>query len=125
MHGVPPSIIQSFNLSEEPSGKPGHCALSPISAKAVPARMAKTANVPVVGIKGYKDKTCPKPDGLEGYYNWTWGNVKSLVQEGFHLNVWDIGGQKAIRKYWENYFDATDALIYVIDSAVDISPVSL
>ena len=44
-------------------------------------------------------------------------NVKSLVQEGFKLNVWDIGGQKAIRKYWENYFDATDALIYVIDSA--------
>lgn len=45
-------------------------------------QMAKTANVPVVGIKGYKDKTCPKPDGLEGYYNWTWDNVKSLVHGG-------------------------------------------
>ncbi len=44
-------------------------------------------------------------------------NVKSLVQEGFKLNVWDIGGQKAIRKYWENYFEATDAIVYVIDSA--------
>ena len=44
-------------------------------------------------------------------------NVKSLVQEGFKLNVWDIGGKKAIRKYWDNYFDETDALVYVVDSA--------
>ena len=30
---------------------------------------------------------------------------------------WDIGGQKAIRPYWKQYYDSTDALIYVIDSA--------
>jgi len=36
---------------------------------------------------------------------------------GFKLNVWDIGGQKSIRPYWRNYYDQTDALIYVIDSA--------
>ena len=24
-------------------------------------------------------------------------------------NVWDIGGQKAIRPYWSNYFENTDA----------------
>ena len=41
--------------------------------------MAKEARVPVVGIKGYANKTCPKPDGLAGYYNWTWDNVKNLV----------------------------------------------
>merc|ERR1712072_1084243 len=44
-------------------------------------------------------------------------NIKSLMQDGFKLNVWDIGGQKSIRPYWRNYFDQTDALIYVIDSA--------
>lgn len=33
----------------------------------------------------------------------------------FKLNVWDIGGQSKIRAYWKNYFDNTDALIYVID----------
>jgi len=44
-------------------------------------------------------------------------NVKSLVQNGVTLNVWDIGGQKSIRPYWRNYFDHTDAMIYVIDSA--------
>jgi ADP-ribosylation factor-like protein 3 len=31
--------------------------------------------------------------------------------------VWDVGGQAAIRPYWRNYFDATDALVYVIDCA--------
>merc|ERR1711965_920556 len=44
-------------------------------------------------------------------------NIKSLMHEGFKLNVWDIGGQKSIRPYWRNYFDQTDALVYVIDSA--------
>eukprot|EP00401_Gymnodinium_catenatum_P055215 CAMPEP_0117517338 /NCGR_PEP_ID=MMETSP0784-20121206/31561_1 /TAXON_ID=39447 /ORGANISM="" /LENGTH=182 /DNA_ID=CAMNT_0005313217 /DNA_START=45 /DNA_END=593 /DNA_ORIENTATION=- len=44
-------------------------------------------------------------------------NIKSLVHEGFKLNVWDIGGQKTIRPYWSNYFDSTDALVYVIDSS--------
>jgi ADP-ribosylation factor-like protein 3 len=44
-------------------------------------------------------------------------NVKSLLHEGFKLNVWDIGGQKAIRPYWKNYYDSVDGLVYVIDSA--------
>lgn len=44
-------------------------------------------------------------------------NIKSLQQEGFKLNVWDIGGQKAIRPYWKNYYENSDALVYVIDSA--------
>ncbi len=47
-------------------------------------------------------------------------NVKSLVQNDVTLNVWDIGGQKSIRPYWRNYFEHTDALIYVIDSADQI-----
>ena len=38
-------------------------------------------------------------------------NIKSLLHDGFKLNVWDIGGQKAIRPYWRNYFDQTDALV--------------
>lgn len=44
-------------------------------------------------------------------------NIKSLSRDGFNLRIWDIGGQKSIRPYWRNYFDATDSLIYVIDSA--------
>ncbi|GLC42262.1 ADP-ribosylation factor protein 3 [Pleodorina starrii] len=44
-------------------------------------------------------------------------NIKSLSRDGFNLKIWDIGGQKTIRPYWRNYFDQTDALIYVIDSS--------
>merc|ERR1712154_205605 len=44
-------------------------------------------------------------------------NIKSVLHEGFKLNVWDIGGQKSIRPYWSNYFESSDALVYVIDSS--------
>merc|ERR1711879_223948 len=44
-------------------------------------------------------------------------NIKSLCHDGFKLNVWDIGGQKTIRPYWSNYFESSDALVYVIDSS--------
>lgn len=44
-------------------------------------------------------------------------NIKSLTRENFNLKIWDIGGQKTIRPYWRNYFENTDALIYVVDSA--------
>lgn len=33
------------------------------------------------------------------------------------MNIWDVGGQKSIRSYWRNYFEQTDALIWVVDSA--------
>ena len=46
-------------------------------------------------------------------------NVKTIVKDGFKLNVWDIGGQSAIRTYWENYYDRTDALVFVVDSSDD------
>jgi ADP-ribosylation factor-like protein 3 len=44
-------------------------------------------------------------------------NIKSIQTHGFKLNVWDIGGQKVIRGYWSNYFETTDALLFVIDSS--------
>ncbi|XP_018321160.1 ADP-ribosylation factor-like protein 3 [Agrilus planipennis] len=44
-------------------------------------------------------------------------NIKSVTSDGFKLNVWDIGGHKKIRPYWKNYFENTDVLIYVVDSA--------
>jgi ADP-ribosylation factor-like protein 3 len=31
--------------------------------------------------------------------------------------VWDIGGQKAIRPYWKNYYDNTDGMVFVVDSS--------
>ena len=35
----------------------------------------------------------------------------------FKLNVWDVGGQKSLRSYWRNYFESTDGLVWVVDSA--------
>eukprot|EP00762_Andalucia_godoyi_P002056 ANDGO_02573.mRNA.1 ADP-ribosylation factor-like protein 2 len=44
-------------------------------------------------------------------------NIKTLEHKGYKLNVWDVGGQKTIRSYWRNYFEQTDGLIWVVDSA--------
>ena len=33
------------------------------------------------------------------------------------LDVWDVGGQETIRAYWRNYFEETDGLVWVVDSA--------
>lgn len=35
----------------------------------------------------------------------------------FKMNIWDVGGQKSIRSYWRNYFEQTDGLVWVVDSA--------
>lgn len=29
----------------------------------------------------------------------------------------DVGGQKTIRPYWRNYFESTDAIVWVVDSS--------
>ncbi|XP_044264455.1 ADP-ribosylation factor-like protein 2 [Tribolium madens] len=44
-------------------------------------------------------------------------NIKTLEHRGFTLNLWDVGGQKSLRSYWRNYFECTDGLIWVVDSA--------
>jgi len=44
-------------------------------------------------------------------------NIKTLECQGYVLNVWDVGGQQTIRSYWRNYFEATDGLVWVVDSA--------
>lgn len=44
-------------------------------------------------------------------------NVKTLQSGNFKFNVWDLGGQKAIRAHWKNYYEKLDCLIYVIDSS--------
>ncbi|KAH8054102.1 GTP binding protein [Aureococcus anophagefferens] len=43
--------------------------------------------------------------------------TSSFEHRGFNLNFWDVGGQQTIRAYWRNYFEVTDGLIWVVDSA--------
>lgn len=44
-------------------------------------------------------------------------NIKTLEHKNYKLNVWDVGGQKSLRSYWRNYFESTDGLVWVVDSA--------
>lgn len=44
-------------------------------------------------------------------------NIKTVEHKGLKLNIWDVGGQKSLRSYWRNYFESTDGLIWVVDSA--------
>merc|ERR1711988_1897531 len=44
-------------------------------------------------------------------------NITTLDYKGFRLNLWDVGGQKTIRSYWRNYFEETDGVVWVVDSA--------
>lgn len=44
-------------------------------------------------------------------------NIQTLDHGGYTLNFWDVGGQRSIRAYWRNYFEQTDGLIWVVDSA--------
>merc|ERR1711981_106857 len=44
-------------------------------------------------------------------------NIKTVEHRDYKLNIWDVGGQKSLRSYWKNYFETTDGLIWVVDSA--------
>lgn len=44
-------------------------------------------------------------------------DINTLEFETYKLNLWDVGGQQTIRAYWRNYFEETDAIIWVVDSA--------
>ena len=44
-------------------------------------------------------------------------NIKTMDYKGYRLNIWDVGGQKTLRSYWRNYYEATDGMVWVVDSA--------
>ncbi|KAJ2809503.1 ADP-ribosylation factor-like protein 2 [Coemansia guatemalensis] len=44
-------------------------------------------------------------------------NITTLELDSYKLNFWDVGGQRTIRPYWRNYFEQTDGIIWVVDSA--------
>ena len=44
-------------------------------------------------------------------------NVETMNYEGLKFQVWDLGGQTGLRPYWRCYYQDTNAVVYVIDSA--------
>ncbi|KAA8492854.1 ADP-ribosylation factor-like protein 2 [Porphyridium purpureum] len=43
--------------------------------------------------------------------------IRTLEHGASRIHLWDVGGQKTIRAYWRNYFEQTDGLVWVVDSA--------
>lgn len=44
-------------------------------------------------------------------------SIVTLTRGGHRLHVWDVGGQRSLRPYWRNYFEKTDGIAWVVDSA--------
>ncbi|KAG1715672.1 hypothetical protein ID866_1476 [Astraeus odoratus] len=44
-------------------------------------------------------------------------NIKTFFHRSYTLNIWDVGGQRTLRPYWRNYFEQTDAIVWVVDSS--------
>lgn len=43
-------------------------------------------------------------------------NVESVEYKNISFTVWDVGGQKKIRKLWRHYYLNTQGIIFVVDS---------
>ena len=46
-------------------------------------------------------------------------NVEEVQHRNVRLQVWDLGGQENLRSAWDAYYQNTEAVIYVVDSADD------
>eukprot|EP00013_Stygamoeba_regulata_P022616 CAMPEP_0177657452 /NCGR_PEP_ID=MMETSP0447-20121125/16198_1 /TAXON_ID=0 /ORGANISM="Stygamoeba regulata, Strain BSH-02190019" /LENGTH=185 /DNA_ID=CAMNT_0019161819 /DNA_START=125 /DNA_END=682 /DNA_ORIENTATION=- len=44
-------------------------------------------------------------------------NVETVHYKNVTFQVWDVGGQDKIRSLWRHYFEGTNGLIFVLDSA--------
>ena len=45
-------------------------------------------------------------------------NFQKINYKNTDFKIWDLGGQKSIRKFWDNYYEQqNDALIYVSDTS--------
>ena len=44
-------------------------------------------------------------------------NVETVSYRNIEFMVWDMGGQDKIRQLWSHYYEGTQALIFVVDSA--------
>ncbi|KAH9579813.1 Small GTPase superfamily [Trypanosoma melophagium] len=44
-------------------------------------------------------------------------NIKTLVRGGKRAKLCDLGGQRALREYWQDYYNNTDCIMYVVDSS--------
>lgn len=56
-------------------------------------------------LKALADEDVTQVTPTEGF------NIKTVIHNGIKLNVWDLGGQRTIREYWDQYYENTDAIV--------------
>lgn len=44
-------------------------------------------------------------------------NITILQKGEYTLNIFELGGQENVRRFWNTYFEDTDLLVFVVDSA--------
>lgn len=44
-------------------------------------------------------------------------NVETITYKNINMTIWDVGGQDKIRPLWRHYYQNTQAVIFVVDSA--------
>jgi len=44
-------------------------------------------------------------------------NVEHVEYKNIDMTMWDVGGQTKLRHLWHHYYEGSNALIYVVDSA--------
>eukprot|EP00771_Trimastix_marina_P000073 gnl/Trimastix_PCT/1076.p2 GENE.gnl/Trimastix_PCT/1076~~gnl/Trimastix_PCT/1076.p2 ORF type:complete len:188 (+),score=48.63 gnl/Trimastix_PCT/1076:72-635(+) len=44
-------------------------------------------------------------------------NLEEVECENLKFTIWDVGGQKKIRTLWRHYYENSQAIIFVVDSA--------
>jgi GTPase SAR1 family protein len=84
-----------------------------------PAAKQKTVDLCVLGLDNAGKTTILKALSNEEiqYVMPTQGfNIKSLTQGNFKFNAWDLGGQKAIRKHWKNFYSQIDCIVSIFCS---------
>ncbi|XP_063963628.1 uncharacterized protein LOC129273347 isoform X1 [Lytechinus pictus] len=47
-------------------------------------------------------------------------NVMCIQGKNTTLNVWEVGGTKNVRSYWDNFLQGTELLVFVVDSADEV-----
>ena len=83
-------------------------------------KLKKEPNILILGLDNAGKTTllnCLTNQDVKNVESTKGVNAKSINCCGINLNVYDLGGQKAIREYWQYYYENIDGLIYVIDAS--------
>lgn len=44
-------------------------------------------------------------------------NMESIEVGGRSMTIWEVGGQVAVRRFWQYHYEDKDGIIYVVDAS--------